>query len=115
VSDGRLTIRFSTAYQAWIAAAGGDKADAVRALMVLGAAALDLPGSAREAVRLLESDLNERAIDALLALADKRQTSGRQVADKVPGRPVSALVQPDTNAAQLLFEDDPLGSIGIEV
>jgi hypothetical protein len=114
VSDGRLTIRFSTAYQAWIAAAGGDKADAVRALMVLGAAALDLPGAAREARRLLETEIADDIAGALLRLADNRQTTGRQPADAHVAAPVVPHSNKDT-CIQVDRVDDPFGSIGIEV
>lgn len=96
----RLTVRFSPTYDAWIAAVGQEQADAVRALMVLGAAALGLPGAEREARRLLESELRADVEDALLMLADKRQTRGRHAPPPEP---------------ELLDLGDPLLSVGIEV
>lgn|GEM_PF-3673626 len=77
----RLTVRFGPSYDHWIADVASDRADAVRALMVLGAAALGLPGAAREAERLLAHDFRADIEDALLHLTDRRQTSGRQAAD----------------------------------
>lgn len=117
MSDGRLTIRFSAAYQAWIAAAGGEKADAVRALMVLGAASLGLPGAAREARRLLDSGLTDAVGQTLLDLADNRQTTGRQPADTALNRPfpVAGTAVPLSRNARNEPENDPLADIGIEV
>lgn len=99
----RLTVRFSPVYQSWIGSIAGDQADAVRALMVIGAAALGLPGADREALRLLESDLRADVEDVLLDVADKRQTSGRQIEVSLAGQP------------ELLEAGDPFTNIGIEV
>jgi hypothetical protein len=105
----RLTVRFSRAYQVWIAELGGDQADAVRALMVLGAASLGLNGAQREALRLLEADLPPDVGTALLVLADKRQTSGRHTADT----PKALLIKPHEPPEEP--EIDPFMAAGIEV
>lgn len=120
MSGGRLTIRFNAVYCDWIAGLSTDKADAVRALMVLGAATLDLPGAAREAMRLLDADLTTELADAILGLADKRQTSGRQAADSTPDRLLPAKETTVTTAGNerngwMEPVDDLLVGIGIEV
>lgn len=104
----RLTVRFAPVYEQWIADLAGDQADAVRALMVLGAAALGLPGAQREALRLLESDFAADVESALLALADKRQTSGRQAADRTEAPPPAIELAEER-------EIDPFMAAGIEV
>lgn len=101
----RLTVRFSATYQRWIAALGGDQAEAVRALMTIGAAVLELPDAAFEAGGLLRADLPPDVRSVLLSLADKRQTSGRQAAD-TPREPPP----PDEE-----LPDDPFLAAGIEV
>jgi len=119
--SGRLTVRFSPAYQRWIAALGGDQAEAVRALMALGAGALGLPEAPYEAHGLLRSDLPPFVKDALMGMADKRQTSGRQAAD-VPLQPVEPPIKqpiepPDEPAEsdEIDPEIDPFMAAGIEV
>jgi len=107
--SGRLTVRFSPAYQRWIAALGGDQAEAVRALMTLGAVALGLPDAPYEAHGLLRSDLPPFVKDALMGTADKRQTHGRQAAD-VPLQPVEQLAEPPDEP-----EVDPFMAAGVEV
>lgn len=98
----RLTVRFSPVYDGWIAQLGGEQSDAVRALVVLGAAAIGLPGADREAARLLEADLAADVEDALLRLVDRRQTHGRHMADRA-------------DPPELLELADPFANIGIEV
>jgi hypothetical protein len=105
--SGRLTIRFGPTYARWIAQLGGDQAEAVRALMVLGAASLGLPGAQREALRLLTADLSDAAAAALLEMADTRQTHGRHTAD----RPDRAQIEEPPEE----LPPDPFLSIGVEV
>jgi hypothetical protein len=106
--SGRLTVRFSRAYQDWIAQLGGDQAEAVRALMALGAAQLGLPGALYEVRGLLRADLPPEVKAALLEMADKRQTSGRQAADVFLQDAPPA--EPPEDAAI-----DPFMAAGIEV
>lgn len=98
----RLTVRLSPAYEAWIDAIGTEQADAARALMVLGAAALGLPGAEREARRLVEADFRADVEDALAELAATRQPRGSHAA---------AITQ----EAPELLDLDPLAHIGIAV
>jgi hypothetical protein len=95
----RLSIRFSPRYERWIGTMGGDQAEAVRALMTLGAAALGWDEADNEAMGLLREEFPAAVRDALMVAAagkhlgrqsadipaDKvltsRQTSGRQAAD----------------------------------
>jgi hypothetical protein len=111
--SGRLTVRFSPAYVRWIAALGGDQAEAVRALMTLGAAALGLPEAEYEAHGLLRSDLPPFVKDALMGMADKRQTSGRQAADVLlqPVEPLDELPGEPADEPEV----DPFVAAGIEV
>lgn len=99
----RLTVRLRPAYECWIAAIGTEQADAARALMVLGAAALGLPDAAREARRLIEANFRTDVEDALATLAATRQPRGSHAA---------AIPQDELEQIE---EADPLLHIGIEV
>jgi hypothetical protein len=122
----RPHVRLSPPLQAVLERAG-DSGAAMRALMVLGAAAVgeDL-GPLRREIRLLLADdtLSGALQRALSALSDERQTGVRQVSDEAqagrlhpvstpPEAPLMTVEQLDALPAG--DDDDPLGSIGFEV
>jgi len=134
----RITIRLSAAYRAWLdqVAGGGEAVAAARALIVLGAAALQLDGAAREAQRLLAADLSGDVLAALqavvggsepiptqnMALAARRQPDGSQTAAKrqPSGSQAAAKRQPSgsQDAQEPMIEPDdadPFAGVGLSV
>ena len=117
MNEGRLTVRFNDTFATWIAGLAADEATAVRALMVLGAATLGLPNAAHEARRVLHGCTDPALEAALYAVADTRQTPGRQSADNrqtvpiTPHPPASA----SFGADDPLVADDPFASVGFDV
>lgn len=82
--EGRYTLRPSPELQAVVAAAqgGGERANALRALLYLGAATarLDLTPAQREIARLALEELNPRVVAALQQLPQMWQPDGSQMA-----------------------------------
>lgn len=108
MTDNRLHVRLGETYHAWLASLGTAESDAARALLVVGAAALRLPGVEEEALRLLlaRPQLNASTLRALLEVSDIRRTGVGQASD---AEPVPTLEN------QGITTDDPFASLGFDV
>lgn len=109
MSTSRATIRLKPVYRLYVAQAAAEGATAVRALLLLGAAAAgyDMAPAQDELFRLLGAGLDAPVRSALLAVSADCQTDGRQVSDRWQTPPK---MEPPVQA-----EHDPLATIGFSV
>ena len=106
----RVMVRLPEQIEAWLIELGGDRATTLKALAVLGALQLGLPGAEREARRLLAGEPGPRAAEALAATWQPHGSHMAASAEMpVPEPPAH---HTETLLAELL--EDPF-AVGVEV